>query len=65
MANTALRLAEALIARRSVTPADGGCQDLLAQFTPELFIQPRLLLVSTGDLNRRLIGCHMCLVKTI
>lgn len=26
----ALRLAEALIARRSVTPADGGCQDLLA-----------------------------------
>ena len=26
----ALRLAEALIARRSVTPADGGCQELLA-----------------------------------
>jgi succinyl-diaminopimelate desuccinylase len=26
----ALRLAEALIARPSVTPADGGCQDLLA-----------------------------------
>ncbi len=31
MANAALRLAEALIARRSVTPADGGCQDLLAR----------------------------------
>jgi succinyl-diaminopimelate desuccinylase len=27
----ALRLAEALIARRSVTPADGGCQTLLAE----------------------------------
>ncbi|HEY6132720.1 MAG TPA: succinyl-diaminopimelate desuccinylase [Rubrivivax sp.] len=27
----ALRLAEALIARRSVTPADGGCQALLAE----------------------------------
>ena len=27
----ALRLAEALIACRSVTPADGGCQDLIAQ----------------------------------
>lgn len=26
----ALRLAEALIARRSVTPEDGGCQDLIA-----------------------------------
>ncbi len=30
MTLAALRLAEALIARRSVTPADGGCQDLLA-----------------------------------
>jgi succinyl-diaminopimelate desuccinylase len=29
-AGQALRLAEALIARRSVTPADGGCQALLA-----------------------------------
>jgi succinyl-diaminopimelate desuccinylase len=29
--NEALRLAEALIACRSVTPADGGCQALLAQ----------------------------------
>ena len=28
--NEALRLTEALISRRSVTPADGGCQDLLA-----------------------------------
>jgi succinyl-diaminopimelate desuccinylase len=28
--NRALQLAEALIARPSVTPADGGCQDLLA-----------------------------------
>jgi succinyl-diaminopimelate desuccinylase len=28
--NAALRLAEALIACRSVTPADGGCQALLA-----------------------------------
>ena len=27
----AVRLAEALIACRSVTPADGGCQALLAQ----------------------------------
>ena len=27
----ALRLAEALMACRSVTPADGGCQALLAQ----------------------------------
>ncbi|MEO7854480.1 MAG: succinyl-diaminopimelate desuccinylase [Rubrivivax sp.] len=26
-----LRLAEALIARRSITPADGGCQSLIAQ----------------------------------
>jgi succinyl-diaminopimelate desuccinylase len=29
--NAALRLTEALIARRSVTPADGGCQELLGQ----------------------------------
>jgi succinyl-diaminopimelate desuccinylase len=29
--NAALRLAEALIARRSVTPADGGCQALIAE----------------------------------
>jgi len=28
--NEALRLTEALISRRSVTPTDGGCQDLLA-----------------------------------
>jgi len=28
--NEALRLTEELISRRSVTPADGGCQDLLA-----------------------------------
>ena len=27
----ALRLTEALIARASVTPADGGCQDLLGE----------------------------------
>lgn len=31
VAHEALRLAETLIARRSVTPADGGCQALLAE----------------------------------
>jgi succinyl-diaminopimelate desuccinylase len=31
MANAALRLAEALIARRSVTPFDAGCQALIAE----------------------------------
>ena len=45
----ALRLTEALIARRSVTPADGGCQALLAQRLERLGFACEWLESGPGD----------------
>jgi succinyl-diaminopimelate desuccinylase len=45
----ALRLAEALIARASVTPEDAGCQDLLAQRLAQAGFECELLLHGPQD----------------
>ena len=40
---TTRRLAEALIARPSVTPADGGCIDLIAERLAPLGFEPEFI----------------------
>jgi len=45
----ALRLAEALISRRSVTPADGGCQSLLASRLAAIGFECEMLMRGPDD----------------